>query len=227
MERDDARRMSIQSNWLAAKAGDSALSVVEFPMYSDAYFIAEVRQEGWPCGFLNTIPWSSEPGDVQVPVVARIAMHTQLFQRHVYGSPSSAELYHGGWLPDEVAAVASLALGKRFMAGDETRRFDGHDELGTPRSPRRRGAPTLLLNRDRPMLPDVATQGDLQDLIPRLGAIPILGREDCIELVRAARLYQDALWVAELASEPDQCSRALGSGPVCHRHEGIQRRRFG
>ncbi len=47
------------------------------------------------------------------------------------------------------------------------------------------------------MLPEVAAQGDLRDLIPRLSSIPTLGREDCIELVRAARLYQDALWVAE------------------------------
>jgi hypothetical protein len=201
MDEKDARRMSIQSNWLAAQAGAAPLSVVEFPLYSDARFIGEVRQEGWPYSCLNTIPLSVEPGRVQVPVVARIAIHTQLFQRHVYGSPSSSELYHGGWIPDEVAALASLALGKRFMAGDEARRFDGSDELGTPRSPRRRGEPTLLMNREGPMLPDVATQGDLRDLIPRFSTVPALAREDCIELVRAARLYQDALWVAE--SEPN------------------------
>lgn len=58
-----------------------------------------------------------------------------------------------------------------------------------------------MLHRERALLPDVAGRGDLRELSPRLGTLPRLDPEDCIELVRAARLYQEALWVAE--SEPN------------------------
>lgn len=200
MESDDSSILPIQANWRAAIAGDPLITTVEFPLYSDASFIGDAQGLP-PYSFLNTVPMTTLSGRVQYPVILRISVHKQLTGVSRYGSPKTTKLYHGGWISDEIAAVASLALGKRFKAGDESRRFDGPDTFGIPSAPRRRIEPILIFNSRRPVLPDVVADGDLRELNPRFQSIPYLSPDDCIALVRSARLYQDALWVAE--SEPN------------------------
>lgn len=201
MEAFDQTKLPIQANWQAAEGGAAALGMIEFPLYSDARFVGQIKEDCWPYAFLNTVPAQAEPGRVQIPIVARLFWHAELGRPAMYPNPTTTTLYHGGWISDEVAAVASLALGARLRAGDESRRFDGSDELGTPTAPHYRHPPTLILDPRRLVLPNVVFDGDLQVLAPRLRSIPSLQAEDCIALVRAARLYQDALWVAE--SEPN------------------------
>lgn len=191
--------MPIHANWQASANGAAGHAAFEFPLYSDSRFVAEVREEAWPYSFLNMLP-SRKNGNSHAAVVVRVSVHAKFDSHLPYPSPSSIENYHGGWIADEIAALASLALGARFKAGDISRRFDFGDPLGWPCSPRS-AEPALMWGSGNFVIPGVVIDGDLRDLIPRVGSIPLLTSSDCVALVRAARLYQDALWIAE--SEPN------------------------
>jgi hypothetical protein len=97
---------------------------------------------------------------------------------------------------DEIACLLSLQFGARLLAGWETRRFDGRDELGTPRADTE--SPTIYLptgRRRRTVLPWAARQ---KTIFP--GLLPTLGQLDpneALALIRAARQYRDALWIAD------------------------------
>ena len=201
METVDEKMPSIQRNWRAAIAGVPAHGLVEFPLYSDGFFVDNLVEEGWPNDFLNAIPGKEQPGRVQVAVVTRLSFHVDVNKLKWPPGKTSSELYHGGWITDEIAAIASLALGVRFRAGDVSRRFDGSDQFGTPMAARSRPEPSLMLLSDNLRLPDVVGQRNLRDLEPWFKSIPDLQAEDCIALIRTARLYQDSLWIAE--SEPN------------------------
>jgi hypothetical protein len=55
---------------------------------------------------------------------------------------------------------------------------------------------------DRPILPATADGANLEDATPYLARYPDLPAERAVALVRAARTYQEGLWVAE--SDPRQ-----------------------
>ncbi len=188
----------IQANWQAALADEPARACIEFPLYSDVTFVDEVRST--PCTFLNTLARDMSPGRVQAAVMVRLFVHKDLNTYRPYPSPTNTAIFHGGWVTDEIAALASLALGLRLWAGDVSRRFDGHDDLGQPQA-QRKPEPVLHLDPERLVLPDLVAKGDLGALRERFPTIPQLHADDCVALVRSARLYQDALWIAE--SEPN------------------------
>lgn len=188
----------IQANWQAALANEPLRACFEFPLYSDVTFVDEVRSN--PCFFLNTLARDAPLGRVQASMMVRLFVHSDLNSYHPYPSPTNTATFHGGWITDEVAALASLALGVRLWAGDESRRFDGHDDLGQPQA-QRTPEPVLHLDSARLVLPDLIAKGDLGGLKVRFPTLAHLNPEDCIALVRSARLYQDALWIAE--SEPN------------------------
>lgn len=111
----------------------------------------------------------------------------------------------GNWgkpnLPDEMAALLSLCLGTRLKAGSVSRRFDFSfdDEFGAPVTNERRPAPSLRIGNRSLVLPEVAGTKALEE-IGRLGSISELPSSAMVSLMRAARMYQEALWLAE--SEP-------------------------
>jgi hypothetical protein len=117
-------------------------------------------------------------------------------------SITSADGWHGGWLPDELAALISLALGIRCRAGGETRAFrlDG-DPKGEPvefaHTPPYR--PPL---RRPPVLPRVLERHDLADLAGRLPLYVALDSSQARTLLRSARAYQEGIWIAE--GDPEQ-----------------------
>jgi len=111
---------------------------------------------------------------------------------------TDAERYHGGILPDEIAALVSLALGIRLKSGGMTRHFE-RDPRGTPVAWDSRPAPILLKGTMGTVLPEALGTRSLMDIEP-LALLPKCSPRNAIVLVRAARLYQDALWIVE--SEP-------------------------
>jgi len=109
-----------------------------------------------------------------------------------------ADSYHGGRLEDEIAALLSLVLGVRMMAGGPTRVFDpSMDPRGRPQ----------YFNIDRdPVLPRGRSGNSVIPRLPgkvvvseagRLRTLPSLSARDAAALVQAARLYQDALWICD------------------------------
>lgn len=141
-----------------------------------------------------------EPGYVRAPIVLRIVAHILQAERPDF-SKTNISRYHGGLLSDEIAALTSLCLGARMRAGGETRRFDSltQDPLGRPVAWDHRPIPTLDIDKHRLVLPDVVGTHSLEEL-NRLECLLHLSSPQTVALIRAARLYQDALWIGE--SEP-------------------------
>ena len=201
---DTSEALPVRKNWDARNSKAPIRSIHEYPLYTDAEMIPQgVPRVAADCPYhflrMSTI---GKPGYVRLGVILRIDIHLVPKWQDIKTNDS---LYHGGELEDEIAALASLCFGVRMRAGGESRRFqfdDDHDPLGIPVAGNHRPIPTLDLNEDRLVLPDVAKNMESLDeeALERLEWLLDLSPEQTIALVRAACLYQDALWIAE--SEP-------------------------
>ena len=177
------------------------IPVFEFPLFTDARVLGEAYFG--PYAFLNTVAFRADGSDglVQTAIVLRYAIYDdEARPGPLTYEKSHIELYHGGYAQDELAALASLILGIRLSAGPVSREFQVNgDPLGRP---------TELWNRDKPyfrtpriyVIPSTA-DGDhnLKDLL-RIEKLKDVSQKKAIAIVRSARMYQEALWVAE--SEP-------------------------
>src|SRR5271157_2603310 len=95
-------------NWLAAQRKHLPCTH-EYPLYTDAHIVGEANYG--PYRFLHTIPIPA-PGIVQPAVVLRWEWHWEF--PYPDFSKTDAEQYHGGTPAEEIAALASLAVGVRF-----------------------------------------------------------------------------------------------------------------
>lgn len=195
----------ILQNWAARNLGSPKLSIHEYPLYSDAEMIPQgVPRDAADCPyyFFKMSPMA-KPGHVQASVILRIDVH---YVEKCPGYPRTNDsFYHGGLLEDEIAALASLCFGVRIRAGGKSRHFNvnaDEDPLGRPVAGDHRPIPTLDINENRLVLPDVAKNIDSLDEegLARFEWLLRLSSGQAIALIRAARLYQDALWIVE--SEP-------------------------
>lgn len=189
----------VYENWLEALNGKPELGLDEYPLYTDAHISGEIRGGLGPYQFLNLVPpFLDKPGLVRAAIILRAKLHVEFSSPRM--TKTESERYHGGSLTDEIAAISSLALGIRLKSGDLTRSFepDG-DPLGSPRAWNIRPAPVVLIGSYGPLLPSVVGTHSL-DALKSFSLLPKLEPIDAVALVRAARLYQDALWIAE--SEP-------------------------
>ena len=133
-----------------------------------------------------------------VTAILRLTQCWELYRDAIKTDKSAIDTYHGGWLPDEVAALASLCLGVRLKAGTANRRFNGVvDPLGRYIAGIPKSKISFSYDIDRPVLPSALTTPHLQDVGRRLLSLDKLSGESAIALVKAARSYQEALWIAE------------------------------
>jgi len=186
-------------NWRAFIDGEPLLGTYEFLMFTDARLTGEVATAVEPYRFFNLVPFERHRGQVRAAVALRLSLHV------AFGIPSMEKTdqsrYHGGSMTDELAALASLKCGVRFRSGGQTRSFDvGGDPQGRAEAWSIRPEPTLSVGAQGFVLPAITGEHSMMP-IEELKSFPSLSPEQAITLVRAARLYQDALWLAE--SEPN------------------------
>jgi hypothetical protein len=187
-------------NWCASVADEPMLGEYECLLYTDAWLTGEVSDGLGPYAFLNLVPFTIEPGRVHGAFVLRSSV------RVLFDSPemdkTDQSRYHGGDAVDEIVALASLRCGIRLRAGGESRRFDvGGDPRGQPVARSVRPEPSLARKGPRWVLPTVTGEHSIM-AVQGMSSFPTLRADQAIALVRSARLYQDALWLAE--SEPNQ-----------------------
>jgi hypothetical protein len=187
------------ANWRAMREGAPTSGAVEVPLYSDAWTTGEVTTGLGPYQFFNAVPMHHGRGIVRSAVVVRFELHMD------FDTPdpdkTDTGVYHGGGLVDELAAFASLLTGARFSAGGESRQFDPTgDHRGRPVAWDTRPEPTLPVSLHGIVLPTCGGQHSLMPL-EQLTTYPDMDARDAVAVIRATRLYQDALWVAE--SEPN------------------------
>jgi hypothetical protein len=119
-------------------------------------------------------------------------------------------VYHGGDAGQEVATLLSLSLGIRMRSGGIIRVFHpDEDPRGHPYEFEEQ-IPYLLQPYGRRVLPYTRWPWDVEtSMVELLGTYANLSSEQARALVRSARAYQEALWIAE--SDPRQASLRLVS----------------
>jgi len=188
------KRPMFFENWLASvQDKNEAFAGYECPLYSDVWITGE--EKIGPYHFINT---SAHGGghreDAVAPVIVlRVSAHVE--DELPPMDKTDISLYHGGTLSDEAAALAALSLGIRVTAGPTTREFFGGDSLGRPVAHFGYAPPVLPVGDGGPRLPRGAHGHNLEGL--RLIGGLDASAKDQVALIRAARLYQQALWVAD------------------------------
>jgi hypothetical protein len=190
-------------NWRAMQSGTPSLQAWEFPLYSDAHVAGEITEGCGPYNFFNAVAMNYTPGRAVPILYARVSSHIEPNSPNMKQTDDSR--YHGGSLSDELAALWSLILGIRLRAGGMSRWFRaGGDPMGNPYFNLSGDGtipeiPPMPLRRAR-ILP-YAVGGDRAIRPELLNSYPLLSPGNAIALVKAARSYQTAMWIAE--SDPN------------------------
>jgi hypothetical protein len=139
-------------NFKEYSPGKNPAAIVEYPLYTDSHITGELLEGCEPYAFLNTIATGGQPGNIRESVVLRIFWYVTEGGKYEVKTDNSK--YHGGWITDEIAALASLKLGIRLKAGSRTRMFGGYsqDSLGTPYA-QDASIPQLITRNKRLVLP--------------------------------------------------------------------------
>jgi hypothetical protein len=188
-------------NWKAQLKGNSIMEAYEFPLFTDAHITGEITEDYGPYQFLNTVAIFKQ-GTIAPSIILRVNEYLKEDPTIPIMSKTDTDRYHGGWLVDEIAALMSLCLGIRLKAGGCTRSFKaGGDPRGRPEMYSLNLDPVLVKRQGfLPVLPNAIGTRCINDAI-LVKSYCELSPLDAISLIRAARLYQDALWIAE--SEPE------------------------
>ena len=191
-------------NWIAAIAKAPSRGAFEHPLHTDAQIIG---QESYgPYYLLNAVRGNRV--DCPLPaIVLRVEYYLRNDYTDVEMDRTDARLYHGGGLGDEITALVSLSCGIRLKAGDVTRRFPPKgaakgDPRGWPTAYEwQHDVPVLPKTFGRfPILPEVLGKHSISEL-DLLREFPQVLPDGAAALVQAARLYQDAVWMAEFEPE--------------------------
>jgi len=174
-------------------------SIAEFPLYSDSHIIGELNDDKGPYKFLNMIAGSNKPGEITYAITLRMFWYVD--DKSTYGIKTDTTKYHGGWVTDEITALVSLKLGIRIKAGAMNRSFDNYsdDKFGSPSSTKEK-RPELNIGVRGAVLPSIVKTINISDL-GELYSLSCLSERQFVALVRSARMYQNAQWIAE--SEPE------------------------
>ncbi len=183
-------------NWIAFNKMAPWLGASEFPLFTDAHITGEI--DLGPYTFINTIAagnWKTiKPG-----IILRYGFYSEW--EHPSFEKTDASLYHGGSPPEELAAIASLAMGIRLRAGRSVRRFEPHGDVkGRPEELGDQNEPAFFAPRNY-ILPRAANGVHPMEGLEMLRSLPNQTPSQVNTLIRSARLYQDALWLCE--TEPE------------------------
>ncbi len=183
-------------NWRALLEKQPVNYVVEAKLYTDTWIIGEFPDLG-PYTFINTIAASNKRTHQPRPaIVLRVAVHT-MAKRPVLPMKDDFDHYHGGDHIDEITALASMVLGVRLKAGPIDREFmPGGSPYGRPIEYGLKSAPQFLPTSEGAQIPGTYTQRNLVDL-KVLERFSRLRDAEANVLVKSARMYQQAVWIAD------------------------------
>ncbi|MFC7905433.1 hypothetical protein ACWDRX_15900 [Streptomyces nigra] len=185
-------------NWEQMNHGRHSTQAAEYLIYSDAWLRRnEISAGPMHLTFGTAIP---DDGHIAPVVTLRIDDHLPEFDIQPMEKTDVS-----GWLnltiDDEVACLLSLITGVRMRAGGMSREFkEGSDPRGSAHYHFHQTPNWTPLPVRKRIYPGVNT-ADSREVASWLERYPQLAREDSVALVRAARQFRDALWVAE--SDPE------------------------
>ena len=186
----------IYHNWQLALRGETSNFAFETPLFTDAHITSkQIVEKYGPYEFINTVPIRNRLHLLQPAIVLRVESYINYKQPKM--DETKEDYYHGGSLVDEAAALVSLCLGIRIKAGDTSREFSKEgDPRGLPISSRFAETPNLPPVHHPPVLPRAIETHSL-DKISTISKLHQLRAQDATALLRAARLFQDGIWISE------------------------------
>ena len=189
--------LPIYENWIAFIEEKPCQGHSEFELFSDARITGENTSDFGPYKFINTVPCSQKQNEIKAYLVLRIDNRLDYSNIVHKMDKTDTSRYHGGNLNDEIAAITSLAMGIRVKAGKLVREFriDG-DKFGRPCKWQESVISEITPEYGRYKILSVLGEHNIVALEP-LKFIPYISEENCIPLIKASRLYQQALWIAE------------------------------
>ncbi|MDH1508540.1 hypothetical protein N5I28_02060 [Pseudomonas mosselii] len=193
-------RLPSQANWIIHNElkntnTNEPYIGAEYPLYSDVGVVGEISEGLGPYMILNALP-SKQGNEADISIILRAFIHQDAHQYARNPLKTDNRRFHGGDFEEEIASLISLSLGIRLKAAEANRYFYTNDPLGRFRAHKFNPTPSLSINPKNPMIPMPETV-DMTEAAPFLATIPNLKPKVYIELVRAARTYQDALWISE------------------------------
>ncbi|EKY3904436.1 TPA: hypothetical protein LTW88_000873 [Enterobacter hormaechei] len=198
-------------NLKLAHQGSDLRSITEFSLYSDSQPIGAVDDDSVYC-FLNMLPRITKQSTVASSITVRTKWYSDLNNMILSSSQSHTKDYHGGWYNDEIAALSSLLLGVRFHAGSITRHYDYYTgDFGRIQA-ESSFPPVLEFKHNKPIVPNAIKEIDITNL-KVLNNLHLLSEKNFNHLIRAARSYQNALWICE--SSPNMSWLLMVSALEC------------
>lgn len=194
-------------NWQAYTAGQGFQGGYEAILYSDAHVVGEIADGLEPYKIFNALGIPPAGGSVSASAgaVVRVGWYLQVRAPVDPNGPqaprkSVTDHYVAVPLADQMACLLSLILGARFRSGGEVRDFSADpeaDPAGRPSFFMHR-QPALASPQRGTLLPGIAgRQVDLSTAKSGLESFFSLDPKHATAVVRAARLYRQALWVAD------------------------------
>ena len=195
-------------NWYAFEAGRPArtsrktsTSLVlpsweEHALYTDAPLSGELSLG--PFRLINTLAGDGGArSQARLAVILRASDHLAEPDYASLIDDEDVTAYFGGDLSDEFAALLALCLNRRMRSGGIVRSAFGEPaQPGTPIEYGHR-PPVLAAAHGRPLLPGLAAPANLADARVYLEHYRDLDERDATAVVRAARQFADALWLAD------------------------------
>lgn len=185
-----------QANWLASRMGGTARELYEVTLHSDARVVGELSEGLGPYQVLNLVPDDPLFGSSRAIAAVRISNYLENTEPSMDYTDTST--YHGATFWEELASLLSLALGIRLRAGGVIRDFTMDDDpYGRPHAELLSDRPLLVTSTKSRVIPSLMVQRNWSDASAILSAYPDLSAKAAVRLVRAARSYQNALWIAD------------------------------
>jgi hypothetical protein len=190
--------------WRAMLAGAPYVDGWESLLYADARVVGDATDGLGPFELLSTV---AEP--LNSALAPRIALRVWWRDPGQAPKVSKTKIKKQGssWLAldidAEIASLVSLILGGRIRSGGKVRRFSTEDPGGRPMYAEHSVPLALVPAYRTPIMPGLTgVQASLAAVTNLLARYPYLKAQQAVALVRAARHYANALWVAD--SDPEQ-----------------------
>ncbi len=190
-------------NWRACADSLPHRGSFEIALYGDCH-LTEAEIGFGPYTVFNTMAVGSNHS-LRMPAVALVDWHLPAPQLPDM-TRGDTSAFHGGDLGDEIAALISLVLGVRLQSGGVVREFEPDDPRGRPVQHGHQ-LPSLPVPLSRlPIPPQPVISGlhvakPLAALAEPLSRFSDIEPDKAVEVVRAARSYQQGVWMSD--SDPE------------------------
>lgn len=206
--RRPARRMTVRqiteplgwAQWRAEQRGLPEREALEIGCYTDTRPTGSLTGLG-VLQVLNTVPGHVQLGRPRMAMVLRVGLHEPRRLGQVSWARTNVARYTGADLGDEFGALLSLALGIRCRSGGLIRRFNQTTHARGEPTESAHVQPYLAPPRWGPPILPIPVEASLDDARPYLERYAHTSQRKAVALVRAARLYEQALWVVEADPE--------------------------